>query len=153
MSDGFLGFPQPGPPSGGGGTVYNLGSSPFDIKAVSDSIDRAASSLKPEERLAITLQLQKNTGFGAGLIVRGPSLGRLKSEGLATVTKPVAGRWGWSLSGRVAFLKAQPAPEPVRIAPDLRGAYQLFRHRGSNPLAAAMKALALVRGDEVRLDG
>lgn len=131
-------------------TTYSAGTiSPFDVAGITAAIDRAASSLKPEERGALTVQLDPS-GFGAGLIVRAPL--PLKPVILATVTKPMAGRWGWSLQGRVAFLASAP-PKPVRVAPVARGLYRLFRARGVSPIAAAAKALAVALGYEVRLDG
>lgn len=143
-------FPPPGP--AGAAPSYTLGpASPFDIKGISAAIDQAASSLRADERGSLTVKVDQD-GAGAGLIVRLPSVGPFDPKVLATVTKPNAGRFGWSLSARVGFLVNQPEPKPVRVAPGMRGLYGLLRHRGRGRLDAALTALALVRGHEVRLD-
>lgn len=136
---GYLGFPSVSQP-------YNLGPgvSSFDVRSISDSINRAAESLSDKERGALTVQLNEK-GAGAGLVVRiGP--GKI----LGTITKPVAGKFGWSLSGRVSFLAGGP-PESVRLLPGFRGAYRFFRERGAWWLVSVFKAFALVSGREVRL--
>ena len=121
--------------------------SPFDIAGIAAAIDRASSSLAPDDRGSVTVQLTRE-GFGAGLVVRGP----FGAQALATVTKPAAGRWGWSLSGRVAFLAGvQEGPKPVRIAPELRGLYRLFRAAANGRARAAAKAIAASLGLEVPL--
>jgi hypothetical protein len=148
MSTPVLGFPEPS------GSVAHFGpSSPFDVSGIAAAIDRAAASLKPEERAAVTVQLSKTEGFGAGLVVRVP-LGPLDAAALATVTRPLAGAWGWSLSGRVSFLAGVPTPlKPVRVAPELRGLYRLFRAAGNGKLRSAFKAAAAARGVQVTLRG
>jgi hypothetical protein len=142
----------PGPISFPSPATYSSGSlSPYDIKSISEAIDRAASALRQDERGMIVAQVNES-GAGGGLVVRLPQLGPLKPSALATVTIPRAGRFGWSLSGKIAFLASAP-PKPVRLGPEIRGFYRLLRHRGSWPPAAAIKALGLWFGFEVRLDG
>lgn len=136
-----LGFPAP--------TTYTTGStSPFDIAGITAEIERAAASLKPDERGSLTVKLNRE-GFGGGLVVRGP----FATSVLATVTKPMAGRWGWAVSGRVAFLVGDGSepPRPVRIAPEVRGLYRVFRKLGHGPITAAVRAVRAAKGLEVRI--
>jgi hypothetical protein len=139
---GLLGFPAP--------VSYSAGQpSPFDIAAINAEIDRKLASLRPEDTGRVTLQV-KDGNFGAGLIIRVPELGKLKPFVLGEVSRPRAGRFSWALTGGVSFLKAED-PKPVRVAPVLRGLYRLFRKRGSNPVVAAIKAVRLNGGAEVRI--
>lgn len=133
------------------GTVVYSGTSPYDIAGITADINRAVASLKPEERGAVTVRVDQG-GAGGGLVLRGPSLGRITSAVLATVTKPVASRYGWSISGRVSFLAGGQTPEaPARLLPKLRGAYALLRALGHSVPAALLKACAILRGREVPL--
>lgn len=125
----------------------SLSSSPFDISAITAQIDKAALSLKADERGSVTVQIN-NTGFGAGLIVRGPG----RTSVLATVTKPMAANWGWNLSGRVAFAAELP-PQPVAVSPELRGLYRLFRNAGNSKLKSALKAIKVAQGGAVTFRG
>lgn len=129
---------------------------PFDIAGISADITRAASSLKPEEHGALMVKLDKTSGFGVGGVLR------LSLPGdplfMATVTRPLAGDWGWSVSGRVSFLigsegAAPQEQKPVRIAPRIRGLYRLFRSSGNGKLKAAVKAVQASSGVEVELHG
>lgn len=127
--------------------------SPFDIAGMSAVIDRAAASLSPAERAALTVQAN-DSGIGAGVVVRLPL--PLKPRIVAELTKPKAGRFGWSVSGRVSFLLGAPALRElraVRLAPEIRGFYRLFRLFGNGRVASAAKAVAAWFGTEVRLHG
>jgi len=135
-------FPFPSDPT------FNLAPavSPFDVRSISDSINRAAESLDPSERGAMTVQLNQ-AGAGAGLVVRA---GPVKI--LGTITKPRAGKFGWSVSGKVSFL-IPGVPKPVWFMPEFRGFYRLFRERGDDWFRASWKAFDVLGGKEVRLDG
>lgn len=134
----------PSPPT------YTAGSpGAFDIAGISAAIDRAASSLQPDERGSLTIQLD-DRGVGAGLIVRGPIVGPVKTRMLATVTKPRASRVAWGVAVQASFLYAEE-PKPVRVAPELRGLYRLFRQRGHGVITSAVRAIRVNRGFEVRL--
>ena len=122
------------------------GTSAFDIAAITAQIDRATSSLKEGERGSVTVQIDKDSA-GAGLVVRGP----LGSQILARVVKPYAGRFEWSLSGRVSFIR-KPDPLPVRWFADVRGLYRMLR-KWNGRFQAAVKAVAVRQGVEVRLHG
>jgi hypothetical protein len=133
-----LSFPSPV-------TYTTAAISPFDIPGITRQIEQAVATLKPEERASVTVKVDR-VGAGGGLVVRGP----FNTSVLAVVTKPYAGRFEWSLSGRVAWLK-MPDPLPVRVSPELRGLYRLFRKLGSNPVSAAVKAVRVNGGAEVRI--
>jgi len=144
-------WPPPGyqstPPTWGGTSASaGYGLSGFDIAGITAAIDRAASSLKPDERGSVTVQVDKDSA-GAGLVVRGP----LGSQVLARVVKPYASRFEWSLSARVSFIRA-PEPLPVRWLADVRGLYRVLR-QWNGRLEAAVKAVAVRTGREVRLVG
>lgn len=156
---------QVDPPKWGGvsTTTGTVPASPFDIAGISAEIDRAAASLAPTDLGSLTVKLDRESGLGAGLVLRVPKIGQFDPRVLATITRPVAGRWGWSVAGRVAFLAAlEPGSEDVvpklkaqqrvRIAAEVRGMYRLLR-RWNGPIAAAVKAIAVHNGAEVRLVG
>ena len=126
-------------------TSYTAGSSAFDIPAITRQIEAAIATLRPEERAAVTVAID-GKGAGAGLVIRGP----YSMSVLAKVTKPYAGRFEWGLSARVAFLTAAP-PLPVRVAPEVRGLYRVFRKLGHGPITAAVRAVRVARGIEVRI--
>jgi len=140
--------PYYGPPSA---------ASPFDVAAATAALDRARAALRPDERAALTVQVTKTSGVGAGLVARGP----FRSELLATLTRPVGGQWGWTMGGRIAFIAALPAgavfpivleaPNRVHAAPSVGEIYALFRAAGNGRLRAAVKAARAARGLEVRL--
>ncbi len=144
-----LSFPSP---------WFSAGSpSPFDIAGIAAELDRAAASLSAAERGSLTIKLNQD-GFGTGLVVRGP----LNTKAVATITKPRAGRWGWSVGGRIAFLAGlAPGSEevvpklkakvPVRVAPEVRGLYRLFRKFGHGRIVAAVRAVRVAQGVEVRI--
>jgi len=146
-----------GHPAPGGSTLatFGRGGSPFDIAGINATIDRAVSALKPEQRVLLTVQLNE-TGGGAGLVVRLPL--PLDSAIVATVTKPTAGRWGWSVGANVSFIAGVPPKpvladlEPVRVLADLRGLFRLFRGRGHDRFAAALKAVFVSFGYAVALE-
>lgn len=136
-----LGFPAP--------VTYTAGlQSPFDLPGITAAIDLAVATLKPDERGSVTVQLDQG-GFGAGLVVRGP----FRTSVLAKVTRPMAGRWGWALSGRVAFLAGGGAESAklVRVAPEVRGLYRLFRKLGHGRIVSAARAVRVAQGAEVRI--
>lgn len=133
---GLLGYPAP---------VYKASNSPFDIAGIAAQIDQAASSLGVDERGSLTVQVNQDNA-GAWLIVRLP--GPLSPKILAQVTKPKAGPFGWSVSGRISFLTS---PQAVRFCPELRGMYRLFREYRNTRIGAAVKAVAVNAGREVRL--
>lgn len=146
-----MGLVVSGPPP----PIYRGTATPFDVAAVSGAIDRAANSLKPGERGALTVQATNETGFGAGLVIRGP----WKSEVLGTLTKPRGGGWGWSVGARVAFLAGLPdyvhalilePPTSTHAQPTWLDWYWLFRANGNGRAASAVKATAAVGGLEVR---
>jgi hypothetical protein len=128
-------------------SIAAYGTSRFDIAAITAEIDRAAASLKADERGSITVQVDKDSA-GAGLVVRGP----LGTHVLARVVKPYAGRLEWSLSGRVSFIRG-PAPIPVRFLADVRGLYRVLRKFENGRAASLLKAFAIRGGAEVRLLG
>lgn len=133
-----LGFPA--------STSYGTGVSAFDTAGIAAQIERALGTLKPEERAAVTVSLDREKA-GAGLVIRGP----MNTSVLARVVKPYAGRFEWSLDARISFLKAAPDQVAVRVAPEVRGLYRLFRKLGHNRVTAAVRAVAVNRGVEVRI--
>jgi hypothetical protein len=139
---------------------------PFDVAAASAAIDRAAASLHADEHAALTVQLDERTGFGAGLVVRGP----WRTEMLGTLTKPNAGAWGWSVGARVSFLvdstgfatlRLVPPPTarqalgmlepdaPSYTAPTFLEWFELFRLQGGGAASSALRALRASQGQAV----
>ena len=135
-----LGFPAPPTVTAG----YGLSS--FDIAGITAAIDRAASTLKGDERGAVSISLDRESA-GAGLILRGP----FGTQVLARVVKPRASRHEWSLSARVAFIRS-PEPRPVRWLADVRGLYRVLR-KWNGRISASVKAVGIRAGLEVRLGG
>jgi hypothetical protein len=160
------------PPYYGPGATLSAGTVtvPFDVAGASAALDRATATLKPGQHGALTVQMTKSTGFGAGLVLRGP----FNMEALGTLSRPPAGGWGWSVGGRISFLKSlpddavkpivlEPPPPPlIRIwnaamgaavvqhaAPTWSELYGLFRKQGHGKVKAAIKASRLATGAEV----
>lgn len=146
MGGTLLGFPDPGQPR----PTFTAGSgvSAFDIPGISASIDRAIAALRPDQHGRLVIQVDQSGG-GAGLVIRLP-VPVVEAQVVGIVTKPLAGRWGWSLQAGATFLVGE-APVPVRVAPSIRGFYRLFRYRGDNPAAAAIKAYVASKNRPVRL--
>lgn len=122
-------------------------SSPFDIPSLQRSIDSALSTLKADEHgnLVVTI---KPSGASAALIVRGPSLGPVKTAVVATFVQPKAAARDWGISFRGSFLAAPP-PRPGWFA-GFRGWYRLIRPYNSFPATVA-KAILASLGFEVVL--
>jgi hypothetical protein len=157
------------------GQVVGAGNAvPFDVAGATAALDRAAASLKPGEHGALTVQLTQSTGLGAGLVLRGP----WNTEALGTLTRSMAGQWGWSVGGRVSFaaalaigspeivaLRLLPPPSdrqvlgllehapPAHLAPTWWQWFELFRGQDNGAFSAAAKALQALSGQEVRIRG
>jgi hypothetical protein len=119
--------------------------SPFNFGGIKDDIDRAIATLRPEERFAVTLHVEPAAGFSGGLVVRGPGFAGFTTEGIATVTKPLAGRLGFGASLRISRLVPE-TPQPARFMPLERGLYAVLRLYGNAPLQAWRKARTAARG-------
>jgi hypothetical protein len=118
---------------------------PFDIKGISEDVARAVSAVPADKRGSVVMRLNKD-GAGAGIGVRGP----FSMEIFGSVYKPMAGRFEWSVQGKVNFIKS-PYKLPVRVCPQVRGWYRVFRKIGKNPITAAVKAVQLANGVEVSI--
>lgn len=132
------GFPAPTTVSAG----YGL--SRFDIPGITAAIEQAAATLKPEDRGAVTVSLDRESA-GAGLILRAP----FGTQILARIVKPAASRFEWGLSARVAWVKS-PDPKPVRWLADVRGLYRVLRNWNGR-ISASAKAVGIRAGLEVKL--
>ena len=125
---------------------------PFDVKAIVDSIERAASPLEPGQRGLATIEWKSGIGFGAGIVVRAPKLGRFDPKILATVTKPQGGKWGVGFSGVVSFAIGELEPAQRGEVP-LGVHYEIFRALGNGQGASMVKAIRAMLGFRVTLGG